>query len=407
MKIRTRLLALLLCAALLVCSGCADLSQALADALAETALADLFAEPVWVGFSSAEDDSVITFQKAEDLEEYRSVYRCYSTDTYYSLLDAAGQRVYRLLEYALDHGRTRILLDEALTDELDYPVSSVLTFLSLDSPMVEQNLAREEQDVTAEGEKTTGFFTTPIQITGTLVTVERFSQERLERKKEALAKAQTIVDALPDGLSDVEQGEWLYRYLRENVAYQTYFDNTYANYLYDALCTGMSHCDGFANALSLLCNMVGIPCFEKLYLPNDEDENGHTWNCLQLGGAWYNADAAVSSDDVDEVEEEIGFNLWYGYSDTYETYTPYLANYLPACETDLLEVDFTAQSPEETATKILDAFRTTDRSFVYFALNSVPMDPSAWQRISNRLRANIYWVILDAHCPYRYIVMKQ
>lgn len=388
------LLCLLICFVMFFCGSCSALSALLPEV--DTAL--------WVAFSSSDARNNLAFHRVSELENYSSVYREYSSDVYYATLDDDGKRIYRLLEYALDNCITRIMFDERLADDLVETLPRVMVCLALDSPLVEQNLSQRYYSVSETQVASAGPFDRERPVKGILLKVVGFSRNALDLKEHAVAKARQIVDGLPEGLTPAETCWSLYRYLRENVSYRTY-DNTWkACYLYDALCEGASHCDGFANAFSLLCNMAGVPCFEKLHLPTDEEQTGHTWNCVRLDGAWFNVDAAVDSSDVEEIERRIGQSFWYGFSDEYQTGPVYLADRLPVCDRDMLELSFTASGEDDLVDKIVSAFRRGNSDYVYFALDSTPAGPDVWQRVSDTLRAGITWVMLNESVPYRYVV---
>ena len=63
-----------------------------------------------------------------------------------------------------------------------------------------------------------------------------------------------------------------------------------------ALCDGKAVCEGYAEALLLLCRESGIPC---LLVPGTAwaARQPHAWNLVYLRGAWYHADTA--QDDCD------------------------------------------------------------------------------------------------------------
>ncbi|MBP5617723.1 MAG: transglutaminase domain-containing protein [Clostridia bacterium] len=395
-----RLGCLILCFVMLLFTGCVDFAD-LAD-LTYTLPEDV--GPLWVAYSSPEEKNNLIFQSVEELDGYRSVYHEYSTDMYYSSLSEEDQLLYRLLEYGFDHCATRILFDLRLGDDLTEQLPRVMTCLSLDSPLVEQNLTQRYYTVTENQVSDFGPLSVERSVQGILVRVNSFSQSAMDLKLEAVEKARAVVAALPEGLTDEERGRELYRYLRENVTYTTYANSTQASYLYDALVTGTTHCDGFANAFSLLCNMAGVPCFEKIHFATEEENSGHTWDCIRLNGVWYNADAALASDDVDEVERATGCFFWYGFSDEYQTRSTYLDEVLPACPKNLREVDFAATSTDGLARKIALALRTAKEGYVYFALSGVPAGPDVFQEVCNVLRVKIVWVLLSSTAPYRYIV---
>ncbi|MCH5164206.1 MAG: hypothetical protein J1F36_04240 [Clostridiales bacterium] len=64
-----------------------------------------------------------------------------------------------------------------------------------------------------------------------------------------------------------------------------------AYYLEGVFETGFAVCDGIAKSMSLLCNMVGVPCVRVVGLVVDDTARHHAWNKVYLDGAWYIVDA--------------------------------------------------------------------------------------------------------------------
>lgn len=106
---------------------------------------------------------------------------------------------------------------------------------------------------------------------------------------------------------------------------------------------GLSVCDGFSKAFSLLCNMEGIKAYR---ISGTVKGNGHAWNKVNLNGCWYVIDitwsVVKSGDGEDEGHDVDLFRnkefLSYRYflvSDSYikSTHTPsnvYFDNSIPA-----------------------------------------------------------------------------
>lgn len=87
----------------------------------------------------------------------------------------------------------------------------------------------------------------------------------------------------------------------------TYTKNCYmGDTAVGTLLHGRGDCDGYADALYLLCNLGGVSChyqFGEGLLGNDGNPY-HMWNIVKMGGAWYFTD--VTWDDGKEVH-------FYGY----------------------------------------------------------------------------------------------
>lgn len=124
-----------------------------------------------------------------------------------------------------------------------------------------------------------------------------------DRYRAALAEAERIVAAVPEGADEVETARYLYRYLTENVTYDfAYYDDwdmTQSCLLYDALVARSTVCAGYEAALYTLFNLAGIECFPvygNLYGPSfDRQEaietgTGHAWSIAKLNGEYYEFD---------------------------------------------------------------------------------------------------------------------
>lgn len=68
---------------------------------------------------------------------------------------------------------------------------------------------------------------------------------------------------------------------------------------YGALMEGRADCDGYADALYLLCNLAGMECHYQHGNARDrQGDTGHMWNGVKLGGAFYCTD--VTWNDTDQ-----------------------------------------------------------------------------------------------------------
>lgn len=233
-------------------------------------------------------------------------YTSYRGSLHYDSLPRQEQIVYRAIEYGMENGYTNILIDNLIINDIDR-LPHIVYALSLDSPLLEQNLRFEYGDFTSEfSTKMLGFFSRSAVFDGFYITIKNFENSLWEKKLLAINKATEIVDALPENIDNAQKAERLFYYLANNVVYdKNKYPDSYEvyPYLYDALIGGTSHCDGYANALSLLYNLAGINCVEKSYgsSVNTQEADGsteavtslgHTWNFAQIGDDWYNIDAS-------------------------------------------------------------------------------------------------------------------
>lgn len=331
---------------------------------------------VRVGFSKDTNPMTsgdeVTYYRVSDLETYVSAYSDYNSYVYFSQLSEQEQKVYRILEYALDNSYPNILIDDRLLDGNQHSLEDILRFLSMDSSMVEQNLVNGYTDFYIDSSRYARFGITT-KVTGNLLYVSNFTNEKLERKLEAIKKAKAIVEKMPSYVTQCEKAAWIYDYLGKNITWVE-GDETNKDFLYDAICLSKSNCDGFANAYSLLCRLVGIDSVEKIYLSNTE-KPGHTWNALSLDGNWYNADATAAWADISrEYEWQRDIRIYFGFSDQYQSYTPIFANMLPACTKDFNSVAHKYDSLKDATVSIDLLNDFSNRQFTIFQFKHLTKD---------------------------------
>ena len=85
----------------------------------------------------------------------------------------------------------------------------------------------------------------------------------------------------------------LQQQLCENVVYDDYAadnpnrDDPLDQSAYSAFCMGLTVCAGYSQAMSLLCNAMGIDCFSVT-------SDSHQWNCVRVDDNWYNVDVTAA-----------------------------------------------------------------------------------------------------------------
>lgn len=115
-----------------------------------------------------------------------------------------------------------------------------------------------------------------------------------EALKTAVEKLNAEVDKAaknaPDNASDYEVELYLNDYIGDRCDYDT--EGGMKHNAYGALVEGKAVCDGYSHAFQLLCKRLGIECtvIEGTSDFNSDDEDGHMWNCVLLGGSWYHTD---------------------------------------------------------------------------------------------------------------------
>ena len=333
-----------------------------------------------------------------DSYEYR--YSGCSDRVYYDTLGQTDQKVYRILQYAMDHAYPCILIDDRATAGMEHTIEEILTFFSLDSAVVEQNLAWQFGDFTVTY-TTTGVTTQTTELKGMQLYINDFSAQKQAKKDEAIAKAEQILAEMPENCAtDQEKAQYFYSWLGQNVEYflEKRRDED-ADYLYDALCKGKTNCDGFANAFSLRCAMEGIRCIEKIHVPEDGSA-GHTWNAVYMDGVWYNVDATASS----EVKTpENGVYMHFGFPDEYQEYACKFQQLLPECNETLYSVWGIAEKPEDVPALVESGFSQTQQKHIVIVVKSGALEQSVLEQTAQQLGGLIttrHYILADGSALY-------
>lgn len=283
-----------------------------------------------IGFENAGDndytdttfiDEDVLYSYVSDLFQYRASY-------FFDQLSYNEKLIYHAMEYALDNSYEQVIVDKRLCSDTNELIK-ILDFLSMDSPFVEQNLNYSLYTIS---------FTFPVESDGTKVfipfsgysiDVANFAADLHEKRLLTIDKASEIIDSIPKNLTIDEKALYLYSYITSNIDYVDYGDDQLHTYLYDALFLKETQCDGFSNALSMLFNLSGIPCIEKVSQPVAEGEAGHTWNCAYINGSWYNFDATIDPDDFQSI------GCYFGFSDDLVDVIPDYQEHMPLCSKGL------------------------------------------------------------------------
>lgn len=115
---------------------------------------------------------------------------------------------------------------------------------------------------------------------------------RTQEEAEVLRIAQRVVDECPAGDASAAFAcmvDWLCRNVR--YTHTAPGQKGYARLVSatGALLDGQANCQGFADALYLLCRLCGIQCE---YRVGRGERRMHAWNRVCLGGQWLEADAS-------------------------------------------------------------------------------------------------------------------
>lgn len=130
----------------------------------------------------------------------------------------------------------------------------------------------------------------------------------LEDCMEALALAdgladQVVEELITDGMTQREKAQALYAFLTVNVAYDQRYYSDKANMPYasqtalGALEDHTAICGGYANALKILYEKIGIPCY---IVSGKYFQEYHAWNVALVEGEWLWFDATTDRGSTGE-----------------------------------------------------------------------------------------------------------
>lgn len=133
-------------------------------------------------------------------------------------------------------------------------------------------------------------------------------------------KAKDALDVIiEDGMTDYEKVVSIFDWISLNTTYDynAYIECSssdvnpmqYACYYLEGVFLdeqGLSVCDGFSKAFSLMCNMEGVDCARISGLASSGyNYGGHAWNKVKLGNSWYMVDITWGEqfDDSTKIEQ--------------------------------------------------------------------------------------------------------
>ena len=346
-------------------------------------------EPL-IGFSETEVESPDELQKVklEDLQNYTSKYSRYNTYTYFAQLNDAEKLLYRAYEYALDEAQSCFWITQELLQDMQRPASQVLEFLSLDSAMVGQNYEHREGQATLEYSDGTTQVTEESYL---VILVDNFEAEELQRKEEAIAKAEEILSRMPETDSQREIAEYFYDYLGNNITYET--DIAGREYLYSALCEQRTNCDGYTNAFSLLCSMADIPCIE-IISDTPKGEIGHTWNLIYLEDRWVHVDCTVSKGDVtSECQNCREERPYFGFSDELLVYPMLHGEIVPDSPEGLTSVlNISSGKTKDFVSKVKEEFEANDGKLAVVLVDEGDLEDQINDELVGALNVSLYYL---------------
>ncbi len=101
------------------------------------------------------------------------------------------------------------------------------------------------------------------------------------------AKVKEIKDKIPHNATQYEAELFVHDFVCKNVEYDNARTSKNNLTAYGALIDGVAVCEGYARAVQLLLNQIGIPC----RLVCGEAGEAHMWNLVKIDGKWHHLDA--------------------------------------------------------------------------------------------------------------------
>lgn len=343
----------------------------------------------------------------EELENYKPVNDVYNSGIYYEKLNKDEKLIYNAFEYALDNNYTYIYVDDRMVIEEERNVINILEFLSLDSPIVQQNLnvLSGKTNFSLDARIMHKFVSK--KIFGTLINVDNFSETYTAQVYDAVEKLKQIKIDFPENATEKDKAWAIFEYIDGELEY---FNDTgdvigtptverkekTTNYLYEAVVDKKTNCDGFANTFSFLCNINGLRCFEKNSLENRNlKESGHTWNTVLIDGEWYNVDCTPALEKDRDEKSDTGSKLMrFGFSDDMQLQTAAYKGMYPECKKGIIPVAYSFETcDDEGATeKIAKALKESEDGYIIVSFKEYDKD-----EISDLMWDVVYWMYSDIY----------
>ena len=145
---------------------------------------------------------------------------------------------------------------------------------------------------------------------------------RVNNARAALNKARYIVaNIIGPSMSDFDKEKALHDYIVNNTRYdyQNYLNDTIPDESfeeYGCLVLGVAVCEGYAEAMKLLCDLSGLECILVMGKTiNNYTDEGHAWNIVKIDGEYYHVDV-TNNDPVTPDNSNILTYQYFNLSDS-------------------------------------------------------------------------------------------
>ncbi len=356
----------------------------------------------WIVFSddldSTENVKTIT---AKQIEEYKPETEIYSSEYFYNKLSHNEKIAYKAYLYAIDNNYVYTYIDGSLLTEGNSALD-ILVFLSLDTGFVQQNLEAKEYECTQTITSNIIFKRVEKKVSGSLVSVENFTRERIENVEKAVSQLKNVDLGFKKDMTQREKAKLIYEYVGEKLDYAKKYDNDKeppegVDFLYEAVFDGDTNCDGFSNVFSMMCALNGIECIEKSTNAK-KGELGHTWCVASLDGEWYNIDCTEST-DAKTNNDKVYRSLYFGFSDEMQSYSVKYRKMLPECSRSINPIKkvYSKYSYEVALFASEELKKNPDKAVFVLMKNASDSDVKRLaQNTVNRLHGSIAYVRYNA-----------
>ncbi len=364
-------------------------------------------QKTWIRYTN----DVKNFTDAVDLEKYQiDVYKAKSDEfnhrVYYEKLSDNEKTVYNAFQYAYDKGYKYTYIDDALLQGSSLTAEDILYVFTLDNTCIQQNIAFDNYTYEPAFKKQVHWKAVIKRSKGTIIGVDNFTHERMEKVNAAVEKLRKLDFGFTESTSDYEKVSAIFNFVQSKLSYSegVIEENTsfgLNDFLYQAVKTKETNCDGYATVFGVLCELNGVKCIDKSYTPGKHSQEaaaqevGHTWSVVSVDGKWYNIDCTESAAPG---EDGIEFSRLtrMGFEDALQSYTPDYDFLAPECGDNLIPLSayYTSFYDSGIADEICEAIEYSENSTAVFAVSdySEGDEKDVMSEVANSLWSGVSWL---------------
>lgn len=139
----------------------------------------------------------------------------------------------------------------------------------------------------------------------------RYTEDEAKQISEKLEdKIDSIISEMPDYKTDFEKELYLHDYVCDNTVYDETTMDTTGHTAHSSLLDGKTVCEGYARAVQMLLDEVGIENY--LIIGEASDEIGtdlHMWNIVKIDGYYYHLDPTWNDGAFTDAQGYFYFNV--------------------------------------------------------------------------------------------------